>query len=338
MQNHGYGPARWLTATAALALALGVAGTACAEDVSFALNWVPGPQHTEFVAAQHHGFFEAQGLTVDMHPPAASTDTLKLVASGQDQFGIAYAGDVIQARAQGVPVVSVAAIHRHIALGLLSRPADNIRTPQDLEGKVIGLTPVPTNRAMFEDFVEKNGLDRDSMDVQTVQFNGPHVVAADSADVADAVSWYELGVYKQLTGEMPSYMEYTDFGVPDGYYFTIITSEDFLASNPETVSRFVAAILEAEKWTVENPDEARAVLLANVPEVSEEFAQQSRSVIDGLVTDADTEAHGLGWQSDAVWQQMVDWFFEEGLIPEKIDAASAFSNDFLPAAPVSVQR
>src|ERR1700754_4877541 len=74
------------------------------EKINFALNWVPGPQHTEFVIAKYKGFFEKYGLDVEMHAPASSTDPIKLVASGNDQFGIAYAGDIIQARAAGVPI------------------------------------------------------------------------------------------------------------------------------------------------------------------------------------------------------------------------------------------
>jgi putative hydroxymethylpyrimidine transport system substrate-binding protein len=328
------------TATLATAASLSTFATAAsaADKVNFALNWVPGPQHTEFVVAKYKGFFEAEGLDVDMHPPAASTDPLKLVASGQDQFGIAYGGDILQARAQGVPVVSIAAIHRKIALGLLSRPADNITKPKDIEGKIIGLTPVPTNRAMFWDFVAKNGIDKDKLQIVTVQFNGPHVVAAGKADLADAVSWYELGVYKQVAGGYPNYMQFTDFGVQDGYYFCIIASEQTLKEKPDLARRFTAAILKAEKWTIENPDEARKVLLANVKEVSEEFAKQSRDVIDKLVTDADTQKNGLGWQSADVWKKMADWYLQQGLIQAAVDSSAAFTNDALPSETVVVNR
>jgi putative hydroxymethylpyrimidine transport system substrate-binding protein len=316
----------------------GVVSANAAEKVNFSLNWVPGPQHTEFVAAKQNGFFEKHGLDVEMHPPASSTDPIKLVASGNDQFGIAYGGDVVQARAQGVPVVSVAVIHRKIPLGLITSASSNIKEPKDLEGETIGLTPVPNNRAMFWDFVKRTGIDKDSLKVVTVQFNGPQVVAAKKADAADAVSFYELGVYKQVTGEAPSYMPFTDYGVPDGYFFTIITSESYLKSNPEQVKAFVAAVLEAEKWTIENPDEARKTLLANVPDVSEEFAKQSREAIDPMVVDKDTDTHGIGWNSPEVWQSMADWYAEQGLIPSKIDAAAAYSNDFLPKEPVKVVR
>lgn len=323
------------TAVGAIAVLSLASGSALAADkIDFALNWVPGPQHTEFVVAKYHGFFEAEGLDVNMHPPAASTDPIKLVASGQDQIGIGYAGDIIQARAQGVPIVSIAAIHRHTPLGLISRPDEKITKPKDIEGKTIALTPVPNNRAMFWDFVKKNDIDKSKLKIVTVQFNGPQVVAAGKADMADAVKWYEYGVYQQITGVYPNYIQFTDYGVPDQYFFCLLTSEKLLKEKPDLLRRFTTAVLKAEKWTIENPDEARKILLANVPGVSEQFAKQARSVIDRLVTDQDTAKNGLGWQSPEKWAEMSQWFFDQGVIKTRIDSSQAFTNADLPATPV----
>ncbi len=302
--------------------------------VNFALNWVPGPQHMEFVAADKKDFFTNQGLEVNMHAPSGTTDALTLVASGQDDFGIAYAGDVIQAVDKGVPVVSVASIHRKITLGLLSNPESNIKEPKDLIGKTIGITQVPNNRAMFYDFLKRNGIEENEVNVVPVGFDGPQLVASGKLDACDAVTWYEAGVYKQITGKAPSMMLFTDYGVPDGYFMTIITSKKNVESKPEIVSKFVQAILEAEKWTLENPDEARQILIQENAEVSEEFAKESRSDIEKIVVDDDTAANGLGWQSDSVWSTMTQWYYVQGLIKALHNNKELFTNDFLPKEPI----
>ncbi len=324
------------SAIAAFLVMATVAGAKAAEmdKINFALNWVPGPQHTEFVVAKYSGFFEAEGLDVNMHPPAAATDPIKLVASGQDQLGISYAGDIIGARAQGVPIVSIAAIHRKTTLGLSSRPEDHLTKPKDIEGKIIGLTPMPNNRAMFWDFVAKNGIDKSKLQIVTVQFNGPTVVAAKKVDLTDTVSWYELGTYKQITGAYPDYMQFTDYGVQDGYYFCIIASEELLKTKPDLLRRFNTAVLKAEQWTVEHPEEARKVLLAHVAEVSEEFATQSRSIIDKIVRDEATAKNGLGWQDPELWAKMAAWYYDQKVVDKKIDSAVAFSNAVLPQPPI----
>jgi ABC-type nitrate/sulfonate/bicarbonate transport system substrate-binding protein len=302
--------------------------------VNFVLNFTPGPQHEEFVVAKYKGYYDRAGLDVNMTTPAATTDPIKLVASGTSDVGIAYAGDVISAAAQDVPVEAVATIHRRIALGLASKPGSGIKTPQDLIGKTVGLTPIPNNRAMFQDFLKKNHVDPAKVKVVPVNFNGPQLLAAGKIDACDAVSWYENGVYKQLTGKAPSYLEFTRYGVPDGYFFTIITSKRYLASHKDAVKKFVAATLEAEKWTLENPDAANQVLVGNVKDVSLGFAKSSRGILKSVVVDADSKAHGIGWSNPDVWARQAKFYLDSGQIKKAVDTASIFTNDLLPAKPV----
>jgi len=304
--------------------------------VKFVLNYTPGPQHEEFVVAKESGYYSKAGLDATTTSPAATTDPVKLVASGQADIGIAYAGDVISAVAQGVPVESVATIHRHNALGLLSKPGSGITTPKSLEGKRVGLTPIPANRALFNEFLRVNNVDAAKVEIVPVNFNGPQLVAAGNIDAADAVSFYELGIYKQLTKQEPTFVKFTDFGVPDGYYFTLITSQRFAKENPDTVKQFVAATLEAEKWTLENPDKANDILIKAIPDVSLEFAQTSRGYIKNLVVDDASQKNGLGWADEAVWARQAKFFKDTGQIAKSVDVKSLFTNDFLPAKPITV--
>jgi putative hydroxymethylpyrimidine transport system substrate-binding protein len=308
------------------------------EEVNFVLNYTPGPQHTEFVVADKSGFYKKAGLKVKVFPPASTTDSVKLVASGKADVGIGYAGDVISAAAQDVPVVSVATIHRHLALGLQSKAGSGITTPQSLVGKTVGLTPIPANRALFDDFLKRNGVDKSKVKIVTVNFNGPQLVAAGKIDAADAVSWYENPLYKQLTHEEPEFVKFTDFGVPDSYYFSIITSKRYLAKNPQTVKKFVAATLKAEKWTMEHPAEAQKVLTTNVKDVSPEFATSSREALKPIIVDAASQKNGLGWADKKIWADQVKFFKDTGQIKKAVSVDDLFSNDYLPKKPITVSQ
>jgi len=304
--------------------------------VNFVLNYTPGPQHEEFVVAVNDGFYEDAGLDVTMTSPAATTDPIKLVAGGSADIGVGYAGDVVAAAAEGVPITAVATIHRRIALGLLSKPGSGIETPQDLIGKTVGLTAIPQNNAMFNELLAANDIDPSEVNVVPVGFNGPQLVASGEIDAADAVSWYENGVYEQLTGDVPTYLEFTDFGVPDGYFMTLITSNRYLAENPETVQKFVEATLKAEKWTIENPEEAQSILLENVEDVTPEFAVNSRRILNTVIVDDVSQKQGLGWSDPDVWQQQADFYLKSGQITKAVDTSAIFTNDYLPAKAITV--
>jgi putative hydroxymethylpyrimidine transport system substrate-binding protein len=304
--------------------------------VNFVLNYTPGPQHTEFVVGKNSGYYERAGLDVTMTSPAATTDPVKLVASGKADLGVGYAGDVISAVAQDVPVISVATIHRHLSLGLLSRPGSGITTPQSLVGKTVGLTPIPANRALFDDFLKRNNVDKSKVKVVPVNFNGPQLVAAGKIDAADSVSFYENPLYKQLTKQTPEFVLFTKFGVPDSYYFTIITSKRFLAQHPDTVKKFVAATLEAEKWTLEHPAEAQKILISNVKDVEPAFATSSREALKTIIVDDASQQHGLGWSDEAIWAQQAAFFADTGQIKKPVSTKDLFTNDALPAQAVTV--
>jgi putative hydroxymethylpyrimidine transport system substrate-binding protein len=312
------------------------ASDAAPTPVNFVLNFTPGPQHEEFVVAQNDGYYTDAGLDVTMTSPSSTTDSISLVAGGSADVGLSYAGDVISAQAQGIPVQTVAVIHRRIALGLLSNPDSGIKEPKDLIGKTVGLTMIPANVAMFDELLAANDIDPSQVNVVPVGFNGPQMVAAGQVDAADAVAWYELGVYKQLTGVDANYLEFTDFGVPDGYYLSVISSQKFINEHPDALKSFVKATLDAEKWTIENPDAANVILLDNVTGVTEEFAKQSRGVLDTVIVDDASQEHGLGWSDEKVWQDQVDFYKETKQIDSDVDVSSLFTNDFLPADPITV--
>lgn len=312
----------------------GGARSAAPTKVNFVLNFTAGPQHAEFLAAEKDGFYKKAGLDVDTTTPSSTTDSISLVAGGRADVGLGYAGDVISAEAQGVPVETVAVIHRRIALGLISKPGSGITKPSDLIGKTVGLAMIPANVAMFDAMLAANGIKKSQVNVVPVGFNGVQMVASGKVDAADAVDWYEVGLYKQTTGVAPDYMEFTKFGAPDGYYLSVITSKKYAAQHADTLKAFVKAVLDAEKWTIENPAKANQVILDNVKGVTAEFATHSRDVLDTVIVDSAAKKHGIGWSDKKVWQSMVDFYVKSKQIDTAVDAGDLYTNEYLPSSPV----
>src|SRR5699024_9075248 len=81
--------------------------------VTLALDWYPNANHAGIYMALVKGYFADAGLEVDVFTPADPTTVLQTVGAGRDTFGISYMNDVLQARTQDVPVVSVAAFSQH---------------------------------------------------------------------------------------------------------------------------------------------------------------------------------------------------------------------------------
>ena len=107
------------TAIIALALALLLAISCDSEpetaSVKLALDWYPNANHLGLYIAQQKGYFEEENLDVTMYTPSDPSTVLQTVGAGQDDFGMSYQPDVLLARNEGVPVVSILGVVQHPA-------------------------------------------------------------------------------------------------------------------------------------------------------------------------------------------------------------------------------
>ena len=67
-------------------------------EVSIALDWFPWSNHSGLFIAQERGYFEEQGLKVNIYVPGDPSTVLQTVAAGRDDFGISYQPELLIAR------------------------------------------------------------------------------------------------------------------------------------------------------------------------------------------------------------------------------------------------
>ena len=125
------------------------------QKVSVVLDWTPNTNHTGLYVAKEKGYFKEQGLDVEIILPG-ETGADQLVASGNAEFGVSYQESITQARIQGVPIVSIAAVIQHNTSGFASPVAKNIKSPKDFEGKTYGGWGSPVEKAVL-DSLDENG-------------------------------------------------------------------------------------------------------------------------------------------------------------------------------------
>ncbi|HET8628104.1 MAG TPA: ABC transporter substrate-binding protein, partial [Thermomicrobiales bacterium] len=147
------------TLAAGLALGLPTATRASSSTrVSLALDWYPNSDHAGLFLAQERGYFTAASLDVKLYTPADPTTVLQTVGAGRDTFGISYQTDTLYARAQNVPVVSIAALVQHPLNVLMVKKSSGIASPAGLKGKKVGMAGVPSDEAMLKTIFKTAGI------------------------------------------------------------------------------------------------------------------------------------------------------------------------------------
>ncbi|WP_409274583.1 ABC transporter substrate-binding protein [Neobacillus sp. SCS-31] len=325
-----------LIALSTVLLALGL--VACSADkkepgtskslkkIKIVLDWAPNTNHTGIYVAKEKGYFKKHGLDVDIILPGeAGAD--QLVASGKSEFGVSYQESITQARIQGVPLVSVAAVIQHNTSGFASPKAKNITSPKDFEGKTYGGWGSPVEKAVLSLLMKQENADVDK--VKIVNMGDSDFFTAVKRDIDFAWIYYAwTGIEAELRNEPINMVYLTDYSEKLDYYTPVIaTNEKMIKNDPETVKAFVAAVSEGYEFAIKNPSESADILLKAVPDLDSELVKKSQEWLSPKYQD---DAKRWGEQKLEIWENYSQWMFENGLLEKELDAEKAFTNEFLP--------
>jgi ABC-type nitrate/sulfonate/bicarbonate transport system substrate-binding protein len=319
---------RWLLFVSVCLLMAASASAEEAETVRIALDWTPNTNHTGIFVARALGYFADEGLVVEVLEPT-ETASIPLVASGQSEFGVSMQEYVTMARAQDVPVVSIATLFQHNTSGFAAPSDRGISGPEDFEGLRYAGWGSDLESVMIRTVMEEVGADFDT--VTMINIGMLDFTTAVRRDLADFywVFYGWQGIHAELEGidfdflPLPELAEVLDYYTP-----VIIARERMIEDRPDTVRRFLRALARGYVRATLHPIEAANILLDHAPELDPELVYASQAWIAGL-TRADVDRWGR--QEEAVWIRFADWALANRLIERAIDPLAAFTNDFLPA-------
>jgi ABC-type nitrate/sulfonate/bicarbonate transport system substrate-binding protein len=332
------GRAGRLLLVGALALA-GVAAfglAACGDDddgdltpVTLMLDWTPNTNHAGIYLAKANGWYEEEGIDLEIIEPGQTTVD-QVVAAGQAEFGISIQESVVPARAQGIPIVSVAAIVQHNDSSFMSLESDGITRPKDLEGKTYAGYGGVLETALLDQLVECDG--GDPATIEEVEVGNTNFLALLEDDRADFVWIFEGwdGVRAREIEKKPiSTLKFRDHFdcIPDWYTPVIITSESMIADDPDTVRAFMAATARGYEEAGRDAEASADALLEGAPELDEPLVRAAAEYYVGKYVD---EGRQWGLQDEAIWTGFVQFLLDAGLIDQEIDVADAYTNEFIP--------
>ncbi len=289
---------RSLLAAAAVLAAFSTGGLA-QEKINFALDWkFEGPSAPYFVAIDK-GYFDAEGLSVEVAEGRGSLDAIPKVATGAFPVGFADINSLMRFLDQnpGAPVTAVMMVYDKPPFAVVGRKSLGIEAPKDLEGKVLGAPPPDGAWAQFPIFAAENGLDMDAITVEPVGFPTREPMLAEGKVAAVTGFSFSSTLNLKRLGiplEDQSILLMSDHGV-SLYGNAILVNTDFAKENPEIVSSFVKAVGMGWKDAVADPAAAIESLLKRNPaaDAALETERLQMAIDANVLTDAVKE-NGMG--------------------------------------------
>ncbi len=249
--------------------ALLAAPVASAADlVNLQLKWVTQAQFAGYYVAQDQGFYEEEGLEVNIKPGGPDIAPPQVIAGGGADVVVDWMPSALASREKGVPLVNIAQPFARSGMMLTCRKETGITSPDDFAGKTLGVWFFG-NEYPFLSWMSQLGLPIDGSDAGVKVLKQGFNVDPLLQKQADCVSTMTYNEYWQvidagLTPEQLVVFPYQEQGVAtmeDGLYVLEENLED--PAFADRMVRFVRASMKGWAWARENSDAAADIVLDN---------------------------------------------------------------------------
>jgi NitT/TauT family transport system substrate-binding protein len=228
------------------------------------LNWYVYSEHAPFFLGKERGYFDQEGIDLDIQEGRGSGVTVQAVAAGTANFGYADVPTMIKAAAKGAPVIAIGVALQTSAMSVMGFADKNIKTPADIKGKIVAVTPGDSMSQIWPLFLKKTNIGEG--DFKQVAGDAQTKLNAVINGQADLLLGYVMDQAIKLqdaTKKQVYPIRFADYGV-NLVSSGIIVNKETLAKNPDMVKRFMRAATKSLEEAAKNPEAAiDAMLKAN---------------------------------------------------------------------------
>lgn len=293
--------------------------------VTLALLWYPQPEDGQFFAAKADGIYERHGLDVTIRPGGPQVNVQQLMAAGQSDFAQSSSMRTLNARNQGVPIVTVAAIFQKELVTMVVHESSSARSLADLKGRKIHL-PGTARINYWSWLTARYGFTDDQIrpyDPSYRAFALDREAASQGFITNDALNCAAIQISCRS-------LLLADFGW-GAYGNTLDTTDKVAAERPQVVRAMVRATSEGWKRYMENPAKAHALIQQMNPQMEMARMETIHKILRerGLAESPDTRGGRYGAMSDARWEAFFKEMSASGALPATFDFRKAYTLQFV---------
>ncbi len=313
------------TGTASTTTAPSVVSGKPLTTVKVAFSYIPNVQFAQFYMADVKGRFAAEGLKAQFDY-GSSSDLMQLTARGERDFLNASGDEVALARAQGVPVVYVAAVYQQYPIAVFAPKGKGLTDAQSLTKLKVGIpSRNGANYIGLKAILYANKIDEAKVNLQEVGFSQAQSIAQGKVDAG--VGYVNNDVVQlKAQGVDVDVLRVSDvYNLPSA---GIVTSEKMVAERPEIVRAFLRALFAGMRDTQADPKGAFAEVLKIVPEAAKSADVQQRVLAATIDLSGDPTKYGM--IDPTAWTRMTTFMKETALVKGDPKPEEMYTTKFLP--------
>jgi NitT/TauT family transport system substrate-binding protein len=216
------------------------------------------PETALVQVAQAQGFYGKEALVTTITSHHYGKLALNEMLAGKADFATVAETPFAFAALKGERVAVIATIHSsHLGHAILARRDRGILSPGELKGKKIAATLGTTSHFFLDTMLVANGVSRKEVEVVDLKAELiPEALLRGDIDAASLFSPFLELAQKQLGDRAISFRDKDVYR----YTFNVVTTADVIQKSPGKVTKMLRALLRAEEFARENPEEAQKIV------------------------------------------------------------------------------
>ncbi len=227
------------------------------EAITIQLKWSHQFQFAGYYTAKEKGFYEKEGLDVELRQRDFKSNHISDVLAGKAEYGVSDNG-LLLSRMEGKPVVMLTQIFQYSPMIFLTRKDSGIQAPYQFVGKRVMFDVDVVNDAplsamllqAFGGFQEIDILQHSYRHLDLIE----NKVDAISGNLTDQPFWY-----KQHDVEI-NIIDPRNFGI-DFYGDNLFTTENEIHRHPQRVEKMIRATLKGWEYALGHENEIINLIL-----------------------------------------------------------------------------
>jgi putative hydroxymethylpyrimidine transport system substrate-binding protein len=295
-----------------------------ARSATLVLDFTPNAVHAGIYTALARGYDRAAGINLHVITPSASTDAIRLLATGRADFAVLDIHDLAIARARGQGIVGILAIVEHPLAAVIAQP--RYARPRQLAGQTVGVTGAPSDTAVLDSILLGSGARPRAVKRITIGFNAVGDLLAGRVAGATAF-WNDEGV--TLARHRPGFHVFRveRYGAPAYPELVLCASAAALRADPALARDTVGAIVRGYQATLADPAAAARALESRVPGLD---ASLLSAELRGLLPAFRGPGGRFGVLDPALLRTWARWEARFGIVKHPPDVATTFDRAFAP--------
>jgi NitT/TauT family transport system substrate-binding protein len=302
-----------------------------ADDVTIGLTYIPNVQFSPVYVAQEDGIYASEGIDTTIRHHGTDEGLFTALAAGEEDVVLASGDEVLQARDQGLDLVSISAYYQSYPVTIIVPEDSPITSTGDLEGRRIGV-PGEYGSTWLGLLAALDAASLTDQDVTVVSIGYTQQAALAGGEVDAVVGFTNNDLVQFQQAGMAVRTIDLDPDTTPLVGASLISTRSWLDAHPDEARAVVAGTVAGIQRVVDDPDHAVEATEAYDDTLSGAEALNGARAVLAATTPLFTDADGAvaGEQDLDRWKAMGSFLTGiPGMLSSAPDMDAAVTNDYV---------